>query len=481
MPVSIKEFEQFLKHIPAQGMALDSRMIMPGDLFIAVSGQQQDGRAFINQAIQKGAIAVLLESQDNLPDLNVPVLKISDLKNKIGQIAACFFKTPLDQMQFIGVTGTNGKTTTTHWIAHLLGSAKVPCGIIGTQGYGFLDALTLGTHTTPDPVSLYRQIHALYQQNATAIAMEVSSHALSQARVQGLRFETGVFTNLGHDHLDYHGTQAEYLREKEKLFENYTDKNAVFNIDDPMGRQMFEKFKQDSKLNCYGVSLSLLEKLEISDRGLCAKIVSPFGTGFLEAPILGEFNLTNLLMAITVASLHGVPFQTILERTKSLKAIPGRMERFCEKTAPQVVVDYAHTPEALRLVLQALRPHCTGQLWCVFGCGGDRDREKRPKMVKIAQAFSDRVILTQDNPRTEGLEQIFSDMLKGSEDPDLISIELDRTNAINLAIQVAKTQDCILIAGKGDEPFHLVEGKRIPYQDSAVVLQALARRTKVYV
>jgi UDP-N-acetylmuramoyl-L-alanyl-D-glutamate--2,6-diaminopimelate ligase len=486
----MKAVDLFLKKHAVQGIKLDSRQISPGDLFVALKGASQDGTTFIQQAVNKGAVAVLLESEENFQVVDVPILKVSGLKQKMGRIAMTFFKTPMSEIDFIGITGTNGKTTCAHYISQLLSSKTSPCGFIGTLGFGFVDDLTLGQHTTPDPISLYQQISSLYQRNARTIVMEVSSHALSQARVDGIRFKTTVLTNITRDHLDYHGDLDSYKKAKEKLFTEYTQGQVVLNLDDPTGLALFKRFKIGSEIQVYGVSLKkpqqeqdlektmFLEKLKLAPQGVRGQLYAPFGNVELKAPIRGEYNVSNLLLALMVASLNNKPLTESIKRLNTLRPVPGRMTVFGGQQMPEVVIDYAHTPDALGSILRALRKDCLGELWCVFGCGGGRDNGKRALMAEIAELHCDHIILTQDNPRTEDPIRIIEDMKKGLKSLNTlksVSIELNRAQAIELAIQNAHEKDVILVAGKGHEPYQIIGEQRIPYQDAHIVKRMLAQ------
>lgn len=488
------------------GLTMDSRKVKPNDLFIALKGLTVDGSDFINEAIQKGAVAVLTDGElpSSTPGLQaVPIIRVPNLRNLVGPIAARFFAEPSKHIPVIGITGTSGKTSTAHFIAQILSHCRTRCALMGTLGVGFLEDLTETHCTTLDAISTQGKLSELYNRGASAIAMEVTSHGLAQGRVSGIDFQTAIFTNLTRDHLDYHLDMQQYWQAKKSLFVDFKPKFSIINLDDSYGQQLFEEQSitgnagNDQKIIGYTTLLSLPESIEnliktkkidilraekvvLDNTGIRANIKTPWGEGQLQCPLLGHFNLSNLLAAIAAVCIQGISLSEILSAVTELKTVPGRMMRFGGQTGlPLVVVDYSHKPDALTQVLKALRHHCTGNLWCVFGCGGDRDRGKRPLMTAAAYTLSDKVIMTQDNPRTENPTQIFSDMTQELTKAELESIivEFDRSVAIKNAINQASPNDIIVIAGKGHENYQIVGTEKIPFSDQVEVLQALERRT----
>ncbi len=489
-----------MNEIMVKEISLDSRQAKPGDLFMAVRGLTVDGRDYIEQAIEKGVSAVLFEcdpettqwqSLVGMKERGVPVIPVSHLRKIMGPIAGRFFDDPSRTVSVIGVTGTNGKTSTTHYIAQLLGFIQQKCGVIGTLGSGFLDNLNETFCTTPDAIAVQRKLAEFKQVGTKTVAMEVTSHALDQYRVEGVQFRTAVFTNLTRDHLDYHASFAEYGAAKQKLFLDFRPENSLINLDDEFGQTLAMNpllRRADRKVIGYTINAhlnSIREKLDglivaetmvLDDNGIEAFLKTPWGEGSLRCCLLGHFNLSNVLAALGAACLEGMPFTTVLEAVKSLKPVNGRMMRLGGQNAlPLVVVDYAHTPDALTQVLKAARIHCRGKLWCVFGCGGDRDRGKRPLMAAAVEEFCDHVTVTQDNPRTENPNQILEDILLGFKQPERVNVESDRRLAIHTTIQSAKPEDCIVVAGKGHEAYQIIGNEKFPFSDALEIQTALNR------
>lgn len=526
--------ERDLSELWLQGLSLDSRRVKPGDCFIALSGLVDDGKRYIPEAIAKGAVAILLESGTDLANRSqadqVPIIPYSNLRNSISAIAGRFYADPSKQLNLIAITGTNGKTSVSHFIAQILGFFHHPCAVMGTLGNGFLDKLNPGHQSCPsinmttlDPISVQEVLASLKKQGAEIVAMEVTSHALTQGRVEGLQIKTAIFTNLTRDHLDYHQNMQNYFAAKKRLFTELKPKNIIINIEDEYGRLLLEEILDNagrdqnilfSKIIAYGTSINshssispemirkwqnsgvefvLAKDLSFSEAGIKASLETPWGTGDFLCPLLGQFNLSNILAALTAVFLEKtdfehrataiknddfstiVPFQMVLTSLNNLKTVPGRMVSFRDNPKkPTVVIDYAHTPDALSQVLQALRLHCRGKLWCVFGCGGDRDRGKRPQMAAVAEGLSDKVIVTQDNPRTENPDIILSEIMQGFKFANNIMIESSRKEAIRFAIRSAVAEDIVLIAGKGHEDYQIIGVEKIPFSDQIEVIQALS-------
>lgn len=457
-------------------LSLDSRLVQSGDLFFALSGSHQDGRQFIDEAIQKGARAILIDGDK--PDIdwqgNIPVISIPDLKNQTGKLAAKFYDYPAKKMQMIGVTGTSGKTSCTQFIASILHNLNMKCGVIGTLGNGLYGNIEAGNLTTPDAITLQKTLSEFVKSGAKITAMEVSSHSLDQGRVSGIDFDIGIFTNLSRDHLDYHETMEKYGAAKKRLFDqtNY----AVINADDLFGRDMLRSFKERKNLLAYSLETNAqiyAEKIQLTHTGIKAHIVTPWGSADLASTLVGQFNLNNLLAVITSLSLLNIPLASIMQNICKLQPVAGRMQSVGGDEKPLIVVDYAHKPDALEKVLIALREQCHGKLFCVFGCGGDRDRGKRPIMAKIAEQYADQVIVTDDNPRHEDPAQIVNDILQGFKDVSRIIVEHDRAKAIHNIIQLAGSGDCVLIAGKGAETYQQIGDEKFPFCDMDKVKEAL--------
>ena len=452
----------------------NSREVIPGSFFLAYPGEKSDGRQYIEDAIAKGAAAIAYDpSGFTLENKVVPCIPIQNLKTKQSLIAARFYDFPSQKIPVIGVTGTNGKTSITHFIAQSLSQ----CAVIGTIGYGFLSHIKKTTNTTPDGLQLQTMFAELVDQGAQTIAMEVSSHALSQQRVNDVQFHTAVLTNLTQDHLDYHHTMENYRDAKELLFQQPSLKNAVINIDDEAGMYFAEKYKHKLNVVTYSVrdknAAIYVEKCIPNLHGFQLTVKTPWGHGDFYLPLIGEFNIANALAALGVLGVLDLSFDKILTQLSQLKTVNGRMQLFHVENKPTVIVDYAHTPDALEKALKSVRAHCGGKVICVLGCGGDRDKTKRPKMGAIADQLADQIMITNDNPRSESPAQIAQDILAGVEHKNKCVVELDREKAIIQIIQSANQDDWILLAGKGHETDQIVGDQVLHHSDAACVLKYL--------
>lgn len=465
-------------------ISADSRKIQPGDTFAAYPGDESDGRNFIPQAIAAGANAVLWDSDgfswNN--DWKVANLGIAGLRQKIGEIASQVCGEPSQKLWTIGVTGTNGKTSCSHWIARCLSAAGRRTALIGTLGNGFPDALAPSANTTPDAVTLHRLLKEYLDQGASAVAMEVSSHGLHQGRVNGVHFAVALLTNLSRDHLDYHGDMASYAAAKATLFNWPGLQYAVLNLDDPFGVELA------GKLGCSGVKVvgyafegeadgcHMLIKgraLEMDENGLRFEVATPWGKASISSAMLGRFNAANLLGTLAVLLVSGIALETAVAALAQVEAVPGRVQQFGGTDKPLVVVDYAHTPDALEKVLQALREIKPAQasLFCVFGCGGNRDKGKRPLMGAVVSRLADHVMVTSDNPRSEDPRNIIEDIITGM--GVNFHIEEDRAAAIDRTIRQAHPGDVVLIAGKGHEDYQEIKGVKFPFNDAEVAQRVL--------
>ncbi len=462
-----------------EGLCLDSRKVRAGDAFIALNGGLQHGLKHAPQALANGAVAVIYDpagiDEPNLYLNATLAVAVNDLSQKLGVIAAKFYGYPSRELQVIGITGTNGKTTCSQLVAQALET----CGIIGTLGWGEPDQLQPTLNTTPDALAVQQILRQFANRKLTSAAMEVSSHGLQQGRVNGVEFTGAVFTNLSRDHLDYHGTMEDYLRAKLGLFTMPGLRFAVVNLDDANSETVLQAV--DPTVKCWGFSTSGWR----ADHVECvvASNVEHHGNGIgfdvhwrnqvlhAETPIAGAFNLQNVLTVLCVLLAMDTPFEAAVAKLACLKPVNGRMEKFGGDGKPLVFVDYAHTPDALEKVLQSAS--CSGRLWAVFGCGGDRDKGKRPQMGRIAETCADQVIITDDNPRGEASEAIINDILAGCIS-DKIRVISDRKTAISSAIQLAAANDCVVVAGKGHENYQEIAGVKLPFSDQDVVREALA-------
>lgn len=482
--------DKTLTKLVVKGVSADSRQVCPGDLFLAYAGGQQHGLSFLDEVIDKGAVAILAEvvgdwSQKRIMNIDdgspVPVIAVTGLRKKMGPIAARFFGNASRKMRVVGITGTNGKTSVSHFLAQAL-KKYYRTAVVGTNGTGFLGDLDAATHTTPDAVNLQRIIAELESNRARALAMEVSSHALDQDRVAGVAFHTAIFTNLTSEHLDYHGDMESYGEAKAKLFHTDGLTWAVINGDDDKGASLLAEVSDKVSTVACGYSKAIETMgdfyIRISDviaheNGMTVVIESSWGNGEFTASVLGEFNAQNLVLTLAVLLSWGVDFDAALDAVETCTAVDGRMALAGGGENPHVVVDFAHTPDALEKSLASLKQHAKGKLVCVFGCGGDRDKTKRSMMGDIASRLADQVVLTDDNPRSEDPKAIVSDILQGIKNKSSVAVEHDRALAIREAIIHASSNDWVLIAGKGHEQTQQVGNEKTAFNDMHQVQQVL--------
>lgn len=485
-PLAESELPPLLREYAA-GAVLhsDSRKVQAGDIFVACQGEYTDGRNFIPSAVANGAAFVFWDDDGKFewnPEWNVPNQGIKNLKTRAGIVAGQVYGNLSDGLKVWGVTGTNGKTSVTQWLAQAADLLDEKCAIIGTVGNGFWGALEEATHTTPDPVSVQTLLHQFKQQGAKAVAMEVSSHGLDQFRVNGVPFQTAVFTNLTRDHLDYHGSMESYGEIKSRLFYWQGLQHAVINVDDPFGASLAGRLKTERpELNVYGYGFAEQADIRItrftaSSDGMTVQLDTPWGSGEVKTRLLGRFNAQNLASCVGVLCSAGYPLDEVLHVLSQIRPATGRMDCIMNSGKPLVVVDYAHTPDALEkalATLQEIKPQ-GANLWCVFGCGGNRDKGKRPLMGAAAVAGADKVVVTSDNPRMEEPADIINDILPAVPQPE--HVETDRRSAIEYAVKHAAANDIILIAGKGHETYQDVQGQKHYFSDFDEAQKALAGR-----
>jgi UDP-N-acetylmuramoyl-L-alanyl-D-glutamate--2,6-diaminopimelate ligase len=465
------------------GLNADSRMLQAGEAFVALRGASTHGLSFVANAEQAKVAAVLFESPAP-DDIVLPdnAVMVPDLRRKLGRLADRFYDAPSKRLSMTGVTGTNGKTSTVQLIAQALTLHGDRAGTIGTLGAGLYGELTAGERTTPDVIAVHRLIAQMRDAGATHVAMEVSSHALEQGRVDEVAFKIAVFTNLTRDHLDYHGTMAAYGSAKARLFAWPTLEAVVINLDDVFGIELLAQVADGvkrigvSSRGHAGAALAA-ENSTLTPAGLRFDVVE-FGVRHsVASPLLGRFNIDNLLAVAGTLRALGWSLREIAETLPRLSPVGGRMSRVGgDGRQPLIVVDYAHTPDALEQALASLREHTPGRLTCVFGCGGDRDRGKRPQMAAIAERGADRVIVTDDNPRSENGDAIVVDIVAGFERRRNVRIERDRAKAIALALSDAGAGDVILVAGKGHETYQEIAGVKHEFDDLAVARGLLEAR-----
>lgn len=465
--------------VAVSGLTDDSRRVSSGCLFIAVPGMTSDGRTFIADAIERKAAAIFCEPPVPGSGYPVPVIEVAGLGEKRGEIASRFFDTPSEHMLVIGVTGTNGKTSCSHFVASALGGAGRVCGIIGTLGFGLPGGLREPGLTTPDAIELQRRLAGLLHDGCDAVCLEASSHGLAQGRLNGTAIDIGVFTNITRDHLDYHDTFTEYKRAKRMLFEWPRLKAALINLDDDFAGELTRAVADDVQVLTYSATDRSADvhcsSVEMRVDGFDMEVQTPWGNGSVSSGLLGGFNVSNLLAVISILGLLEYDITEAMALAGKLRNVPGRMDALRHPGMPLVVIDYAHTPDALEKALRALRNHCKGRLWCVMGCGGDRDKGKRPLMGGIVAALADRGIVTDDNPRSESPAEIIKQVLAGAEG-DHVQAQPGRAEAIRMAIEGAAADDIVLIAGKGHEDYQEVDGERLPFSDYVEVEKLFAGR-----
>jgi UDP-N-acetylmuramoyl-L-alanyl-D-glutamate--2,6-diaminopimelate ligase len=463
---------------PVRGLSLDSRSVGPGYLFLACRGHDHHGLKHLVDARARGAVAVVYDpagADDYLPlPAGIPAVAVSDLNAKASAIAGHFYGDPTAHQRVMAVTGTNGKTSVSLITAQSLSEAGKPCGVLGTVGFGAYGKLETPTHTTPDAVSTQAWLARFRDQGLAHVSMEASSHALDQGRVDGVHFSVAVFTNLTRDHLDYHGDMQAYGAAKRRLFERPGLKYAVINLDDPFGRELAATLP--ARVECIGYSFEGRDsprgttlrgsELQLGSGGLSFDVTSEAGIGHVDSRLLARFNAENLLAVQGALLALGLSFEATLKALARAHTVPGRMECFGGGAKrPLVVVDYAHTPDALEKSLTAARSHCRGRLWCVFGCGGERDRGKRPQMGAIAEQLTDRIVITDDNPRGEDGDAIVTEILAGIRDHNRVTVERERARAVERAVRGALPGDVVLVAGKGHETEQVIGSKKLHYSD----------------
>jgi len=466
---------------PISGLAIDSRRVVPGTLFFALPGLRADGASFIDEAVSRGAVAVVTERMPVLPPAKVTFIQVADARAALASVAQRFYKFPDRDMTVVGVTGTNGKTTVTHLLKHLL-SGDQRVGLLGTINYDLGARTVPSFRTTPEALDIFGMMAQMRDAGCRQAVMEVSSHGIDQQRVRELQFGAAVFTNLTRDHLDYHHDIESYFAVKMRLFTGETGslpKVSVVNLDDPYGEKLAAHLTahvSGTKVVTFGESPAAqvrAEKVALNFKNTTFRLVWPGGTMEIDSPLIGRYNVSNLLAAIAAAWGLGRDPVVVLARLRLFQGVAGRMERIEEGQPFNVLVDYAHTDDALRNALGMLRAITPGRVLVVFGCGGNRDRSKRPLMTRAVQEVADFAFATADNPRTEAISQIFDDMRGGVTAPEKITWIDDRRRAISLALDIAKPGDCVLIAGKGHESYQEFADTVFPFDDRQVVRELI--------
>ncbi|MHB2147496.1 UDP-N-acetylmuramoyl-L-alanyl-D-glutamate--2,6-diaminopimelate ligase [Calditrichota bacterium LG25] len=461
-----------MARLQVSGVQYDSRKVHAGNLFVAIRGFQTDGHQFLKMAAEKGACCALVE--EKVSGVDIPQLEVNNTRELLPLVAANFYRPEIDRLTLIGITGTNGKTTTSYLVQSILNEAGKPAGVIGTIQYLIGGQKIDAWNTTPESVDICRMLYELAQQNFEACVLEVSSHALALNRVDGLKFKAGVFTNLSRDHLDFHKTMENYFEAKMRLFTLLHPRGtAVINFDDPYVKKAIDRIEQavitfgyDRRSDVY----VLAERLDIN--GIYLKLQTPFGPLEIHSRLRGHFNVQNIMAAVGSGLALGLNLDAIKRGIEKLDRVPGRLEPYEVKPGVLAVIDYAHTPDSLEKALQSLRPLTSGRLIVVFGAGGDRDRGKRPLMGTAAEKQADVVIVTSDNPRTEDPQKIIDDILTGIEKKEKCQVIVDRKKAIFQAVHQAQAGDVILIAGKGHEMYQDVNGVKHPFDEVAILKEA---------
>jgi UDP-N-acetylmuramoyl-L-alanyl-D-glutamate--2,6-diaminopimelate ligase len=463
------------------GVAYDSRAVERGHVFVALKGEHADGASFAREATERGA-AVIVSEQSAPPDVHVPWAIVDNARLALALLAAEFYGHPSREMRVVGITGTNGKTTTAYLLASIFESAGSTCGVLGTVSYRVGGQVREATRTTPEAPDVQRLLREMVDLGCDACMMEVSSHALSLARVDGTTFAAGVFTNLTRDHLDFHGDMETYFRAKRRLFEMLPrDAPTVINLDDPRGSSLIEVAGRPVTYGTSRLADVTPGPVSFSLEGLSFDIRTPRGTMHVDSNLVGRPNLYNILAAVSTATALGLPFDAIERGVRALEGVPGRFQVVSTATDEvTVIVDYAHTDDALRNLLETARPLTRGRLITVFGCGGDRDRTKRPLMGAVAGRLSDLIVVTSDNPRSEDPARIIEEIQRGitpntRRDAGQLLTIVDRRAAIAKAIQTARPGDVVLVAGKGHEKYQVIGDRTLPFDDVAIAREALAR------
>ena len=470
-------------------LSLAFSWIVKGDLFLACFGRNHDAREFIGEAIKTGVTAVLAETGGQWQGTQIidgiAVIAVDNLSAKLSEIAARFYGHPSRRLSVIGITGTNGKTSCSQFIAQALANSGFSCGTIGTLGYGVYGKLQETQLTTPDPVFTQMALAEMVQGGIDPVVMEVSSVGLHQKRVKAVKFDTAIFTNLTRDHLDYHESMEAYGNNKKKLFTSEGLSRAIINLDDPYALSVINAIAPSVEMYTYSIKNSAAtvyaESLTLTRQGFEARVVTPIGAGVIKGKLFGYFNVSNLLAVISVFVSYlpkkkELDIEQLCELVSGLSPVDGRMQIVGDTAEITALVDYAHTPDGLRSALKGLRDHFSGNIWCVFGCGGNRDKGKRPIMGEIAEAFADKVIIADDNPRNEEGDKIVEHIQSGMKSPEQTVVLRDREKAIAYAIGNAEPGDVVLVAGKGHETYQDVGGSRLIFSDANQVRLALQAR-----
>ncbi len=467
------------------GVTSDSRHVRDGFVYVGIRGGRHDGRDFVHDAVDRGAIACVVEGPEPFSNgIHVPVMVVPDARLAVALLASRFHGDPSSNLRVVGTTGTNGKTTVSYLVRDIFRAADLEPGLIGTIAYEFGERAIPAARTTPEATELQGLLAQMVTAGCQSAIMEVSSHSLDQKRVAGIDFDVGVFTNLTGDHLDYHHDMERYFAAKAGLFQQLGSGKksayAVINVDDPFGCRLADPGRYNAEVLSYGTGRSAdvrAESIVLDARGSRLTMASPWGRHEIETPLMGRFNVSNVMAAVTIAGVMGIDMDVAVAAVRNATGAPGRLEEIPTRTGFQVFVDYAHTDDALSNVLTTLREVTPGRLIVVFGCGGDRDKTKRPLMGRVAEVGADLAIVTSDNPRTEDPAEIIEQIVAGVHNRNAVLVEVERREAIHKAIGMAEDGDMVLIAGKGHEHFQEIGSRTIPFDDRQVAEQALSERS----
>ncbi len=471
-------FRQGDPAVPVRGIAYDSRQVESGDVFVAIEGFQTDGHSFVEQAVARGAAALVVQKPVAAP-ASVPWVQVPDTRRALARLSARFYGYPARRLRLIGVTGTNGKTTTTYLLKAIMQSTGSRVGLIGTIASWIGERKLSGRHTTPESLDLQKLLAEMAAAGVDTVVMEVSSHALALHRVEGLPFATAIFTNITQDHLDFHKDMNDYLGAKKILFQ-MAEQFAVLNNDDPAAPELFRAAR--GRVVTYGIRQDADVKaadIQLTTRGASFRVQTPWGDARVNLKLTGHFNVSNALAALAAGGAHGLPLAAMVPALESVAGVPGRFELVDRGQDFTVVVDYAHTPDGLENILKTARQLPHGRLITVFGCGGDRDRGKRPLMGEIAAILSDLVVVTSDNPRTEDPRRIIAEIEEGVQKvlrPGAYAVLPDRRQAIAYAVRTASRGDLVVIAGKGHEDYQIIGTARFPFDDRIEAARAIEER-----
>ena len=499
LATALAHFSIEISPIYCRDLVNDSREIIAGDIFTAVAGTYSNGNKFIDAAIENGALVVIAEVDAQEQHGNIEIVKhgtrqiqiigFYKLGERLAQVSAYYYGEPLNNIQLTGITGTNGKTSCCQLVAQLQDALAKQTAMIGTLGAGRIGALVDFNNTTPGPTKLQQLLASFSAENIGHVVMEVSSHALSQHRVDSVMVDIAVFTNLSRDHLDFHGDMESYASAKQQLFTGNEQQIWVLNADDALTSTWLTQLPKTNRRVLFSCSddstcQSLVEQslAQMSDyliaknirchnKGVTFELLSSWGNIEINSSLLGHFNVSNLLAAMSVLLVQDIDLKSIAKYTNQLSPVAGRMEVFSDESHASAIIDYAHTPDGLEQALKAVKQHCTGNIWLVFGCGGDRDTGKRPIMGNIAEQFADHIVVTNDNPRTESPESIVDDILAGFNSTEKVNVILDRETAVLHALQHAKQNDMVLCAGKGHEDYTIMGTDKISYHERDIVSQ----------